>query len=285
MRTVAGVPHGWATRHGALRVPEVAAAFWIVKGLSTAMGESTSDYLVHIMAPALAVALGFCGFVLALALQFRRGRYVAWTYWFAVVMVGVFGTMAADVVHVGLGVPYTASTIFYAIALGAVFLAWSRTESTLSIHAIDTPRREAFYWATVAATFAMGTALGDFTASTMNLGFFASAVIFASLIVVIAGGYRFLHWNPVLSFWLAYVMTRPLGASIADGLAKSHHDRGLGWGDGSVVAIFGAAIVVMVTYLAITKRDVQPADAVAGRDADSAVALDPFGTLSPPSGR
>jgi uncharacterized membrane-anchored protein len=239
-------------------VPEVAAAFWIVKGLSTAMGESTSDYLVHVMAPELAVLLGFCGFVVALILQFRVQRYIAWTYWFAVVMVGIFGTMAADVVHVRLGVPYTASTILYAAALAAVFVAWQLTEHTLSIHTIDTPRREAFYWATVAATFAMGTALGDFTAYTLKLGYFPSAVVFAGLIVVFACGYRFLHWNAVLAFWLTYVVTRPLGASIADGLAKPKHDSGLGLGDGVVVFLFGTLIVAMVTYLAITKRDVQP---------------------------
>src|ERR1700694_4201458 len=132
----------WLATNGALRVPEVTVAFWVIKGLSTGMGEATSDYLVHAMAPVLAVLLGFAGFVLALVLQFKMARYVAWTYWFAVVMVGTFGTMAADVLHVGLGVPYTASTVFYALVLLAVFIAWQRTERTLSIHSIDTPRRE-----------------------------------------------------------------------------------------------------------------------------------------------
>src|ERR1700744_4696672 len=117
MRTVAGTRHGWATRRGALRGPEIAAAFWIVKGLSTALGESTSDYLVHVMAPPLAVVLGFVAFVGALTLQFRMRRYVPWTYWLAVVMVGIFGTMAADVLHVALGVPYVASTVLYAVVL------------------------------------------------------------------------------------------------------------------------------------------------------------------------
>ena len=166
------------------------------------------------------------------------GRYVAWTYWFAVVMVGIFGTMAADVLHVGLGVPYTASTFLYAIVLIAVFVAWQRTEGTLSIHSIDTPRREAFYWATVGATFAMGTALGDFTAAV---------------------GFRWFRWNAILSFWFAYVITRPLGASIADGLAKPHHTSGLGIGDGPVELVLGALIVGLVAYLAITRADVQRA--------------------------
>jgi uncharacterized membrane-anchored protein len=149
-----------------LRVPEIGVTFWVIKGLSTAMGESTSDYLVHAMAPELAVLLGFVAFLGALALQFRQERYVAWSYWLAVAMVGVFGTMAADVLHVGLGVPYTVSSILYAVVLAIVFIAWRGTEQTLSIHTVSTPRREAFYWATVVATFAMGTAVGDFTANT-----------------------------------------------------------------------------------------------------------------------
>ena len=247
----------WLTTRGALRVPQITIAFWVIKGLSTAMGESTSGFLVHAMSPPLAVMLGFIGFVCALALQLRMGRYVAWTYWFAVVMVGIFGTMAADVLHVGLGVPYTASTILYALVLMAVFVAWQRTEKTLSIHSIDSPRREAFYWATVGATFATGTALGDFTAYTLHLGFFPSALIFAAVIVIPAFGFRFLRWNPILSFWFAYVITRPLGASIADGLAKSRRSSGLGIGDGPVVFVLGALIVAMVAYLAISKADIQ----------------------------
>ena len=249
----------WLTRRGALRVPQITIAFWVIKGLSTAMGESTSSFLVHAMAPPLAVMLGFAGFVCALILQFRTGRYVAWTYWFAVVMVGIFGTMAADVLHVGLGVPYTASTILYAIVLCVVFVAWQRTEKTLSIHSVDSPRREAFYWATVAATFAMGTALGDFTAYTLHLGFFPSALVFAAIITVPAFGFRFLRWNAILSFWFAYVITRPLGASIADGLAKSRRSSGLGIGDGPVVLVLGTLIFAMVAYLAITKADIQRA--------------------------
>jgi uncharacterized membrane-anchored protein len=254
---VARDPRAWLTTKGALRVPQITAVFWIIKGLSTAFGESSSDFLVHAMAPELAVVLGFVGFVGALALQFRMGRYVAWTYWFAVVMVGIFGTMAADVLHVGLGVPYTASTILYAVVLFTVFLAWQRTEGTLSIHSIDTPRREAFYWATVGATFAMGTALGDFTAYTLHLGYFPSAVLFAALILVPAAGFRWLRWNAVACFWAAYVLTRPLGASIADGLAKSKSSSGLGFGDGAVELVLGVLILVLVAYLATTRADVQ----------------------------
>jgi uncharacterized membrane-anchored protein len=248
---------GWLTTRGALRVPSITAMFWLLKGLSTAMGESTSDYLVHSLSPELAVVLGFLAFVCALVLQFRKGRYAAWTYWFAVVMVGIFGTMAADVVHVALGVPYTVSTALYAVALLAVFLAWRRTEKTLSIHSIDTPRREAFYWATVVATFAMGTALGDFTAYTLHLGYFPSAALFAAAIAIPSIGYRFLRWNAVFSFWFAYVITRPLGASLADGLGKPRSVSGLGVGAGWVVIGLGVLISAFVAYLAITEADVQ----------------------------
>ena len=234
----------------ALRVPEITAAFWIIKGLSTALGESASDYLVNAMVPEIAVLLGFAGFCFALWLQFRARRYVAWTYWFAVVMVGVFGTMAADVMHVGFHVPYTASTILYACLLAAVFVAWRRSENTLSIHSVDTARREAFYWATVVATFAMGTALGDFTATTLHLGFWTSAVVFAALISIPALGYFRLGWNPILCFWSAYVVTRPLGASVADGLAKSKALSGLGIGDAPVTGVLAALILAMVLYVA-----------------------------------
>ncbi|MBY8862259.1 hypothetical protein K7711_37705 [Nocardia sp. CA2R105] len=260
------------TRAGALRVPQIAAAFWIVKGLSTAMGESSSDYLVTRMDPPIAVVLGFVAFLAALTLQLRVGRYVAWTYWLAVVMVGVFGTMAADVMHVALGIPYPVSTGFYAVALAVVFLVWHRTEHTLSIHTVDTPRRELFYWAAVAATFAMGTALGDFTAYTLHLGYAASAALFAILILIPAVGYRWLGWNPILCFWSAYVITRPLGASIADWLAKPARDTGLGLGDGPVVTVLGLSILALVAYLALTKSDVQqPLQAAASDREDPAL--------------
>ena len=221
---------GRLTVRGALRVPEITAYFWAIKALSTAMGESTSDYLVHAMNPELAVGLGFLGFVAALALQFRARRYIAWTYWLAVVGVGVFGTMAADVLHVGFGVPYIASSLLYAIALAAVFVGWYRTEKTLSIHSVDTPRRELFYWAAVVATFAMGTALGDLTATTFGLGYLASGLLFAAVIAIPAFGYWRLRWNAIFCFWFAYVATRPLGASFADWMGKPKSAGGLGPG-------------------------------------------------------
>ncbi|HXA54530.1 MAG TPA: hypothetical protein VNV37_06615 [Solirubrobacteraceae bacterium] len=245
------------TVRGARKVPEIIALFWVIKALSTAMGESTSDYLVHAMSPEVAVGLGFVGFVAVLAWQLTRRRYEAWPYWLAVVMVGVFGTMAADVLHVGFGIPYPVTTSFYALVLIAVFATWQRTERTLSIHSVDTPRRELFYWAAVVATFAMGTALGDFTATTLGLGYLGSGLLFAAVIAVPALGWWRLGWNPIFSFWFAYVATRPLGASFADWLGKSKHVGGLGLGDGTVALAFGVAIAALVAYLAATRRDVQ----------------------------
>jgi uncharacterized membrane-anchored protein len=249
------------TARGARRVPEITVYFWVIKALSTAMGESTSDYLVHRFDPVPAVLLGFAGFVVALVIQLSRARYRAWSYWLAVVGVGVFGTMAADVLHVGLGVPYAASSTLYAVVLVVVFGAWQATEKTLSIHSIDTLRRELFYWAAVGATFAMGTAVGDLTAVTLHLGYLASGCMFAGVIAVPALGYRLLRWNSIFSFWFAYVATRPLGASFADFMGKPRNLGGLGWGDGVVALALAIVIVILVAYLAVTKADVQSHEA------------------------
>jgi uncharacterized membrane-anchored protein len=237
------------------KVPEVTAFFWIVKALTTAMGESTSDFLVHAMIPQIAVVLGGIAFAIALYIQFSKDRYVPWAYWLAVAMVGVFGTMCADVLHVGFGVPYIASTIFFAVALFAVFRTWYRSEGTLSIHSIRTPRRELFYWAAVVATFALGTAAGDLTAVTFGLGYFGSVVLFAAVIAIPALGYFRYRMSPILAFWFAYVVTRPLGASIADWLGKSSESGGLGLGLGPVSLVLAAMIAGLVAYLSVTGED------------------------------
>lgn len=242
---------------GLRRVPEITAYFWIIKALSTALGESSSDFLVRQLGPIPAVLLGFVCFVGSLVLQFTMRRYVAAAYWLAVCMVGIFGTMAADVLHVGFGVPYPVSTVLYGIALVAVFVTWQRVERTLSIHSVDTPRREAFYWAAVAATFALGTAAGDLTAVTVNLGYAGSIVLFAVVILIPCVGYRWLRWNSIFAFWFAYVVTRPLGASVADWLGKPTSVGGLNVGGGVVSAILAVLIIALVGFLAVTKRDVQ----------------------------
>jgi len=224
--------------------------------LTTGMGETTSDFLVHRLGPPPAVLIGAAAFSAALWLQLRAGRYSAWIYWLAVAMVGVFGTMAADVLHVGLGIPYVVSTTFYAVVLTAVFVTWQRSELTLSIHSILTRRRELFYWAAVLATFALGTAAGDMTARTLGLGYLGSGVMFAALIAVPAVAYWRFGMNAILAFWFAYIVTRPLGASFADWLAVPHSRGGLGFGYGPVSLVLAVLIVGFVAYLASSRIDV-----------------------------
>jgi uncharacterized membrane-anchored protein len=238
------------------KVPEVTLYFWIVKVLTTGMGETTSDYLVHVIEPVVAVGLGALALAISLAVQFAMRRYVAWVYWLVVVMVSIVGTMAADVLHVGLGVPYAYSTVFYAIVLALVFWAWYAAEGTLSIHSIVTRRRETFYWAVVLATFALGTAAGDLTASTLGLGYLVSGLLFAAIIAVPAIGYGKFRWDEVFAFWFAYIVTRPLGASFADWMGKPHSWSGLGFGDGPVSLVWAGAIVLFVAYLASSRKDV-----------------------------
>lgn len=221
------------------------------------MGETTSDFLVHRIDPVIAVALGGIGLVAALVLQFAVRRYIAWIYWLAVVMVSVFGTMVADVLHVGLGIPYIVSTGFFVVALAAVFVIWFASEKTLSIHSIHTRRREVFYWATVLMTFALGTAVGDMTAMTLHLGFFASGVVFAILIAIPAIAYGTFHLNSIFAFWFAYILTRPLGASFADWMGLPHGRGGLGWGTGPVSLGITVVILAFVGYMAVARRDVQ----------------------------
>ncbi len=237
------------------KVPEITVYFWIMKLLTTAMGESTSDYLVHQLNPMIAVALGGIGLAAALILQLTVRRYVAWIYWLAVVMVAIFGTMAADVLHIGLGIPYLVSSVFFAITLAIIFIVWYASEKTLSIHSISTRRRELFYWATVMATFALGTAAGDMTATTLGLGYFSSGVLFAVLIAVPALGYFLLGLNEILAFWFAYIVTRPLGASFADWIGKPRSLSGLGVGNGQVSLILAIMIIALVGYLTVTHRD------------------------------
>lgn len=240
-------------RQTLLKVPSITTLFWVVKLLTTAMGESTSDYLVYQIDPYVAVAFGCLGLVVALVLQLLARRYVPWIYWLAVAMVAVFGTMAADVAHVVLGIPYVVSTAFFASALAVIFVVWHQTERTLSIHSITTRRRELFYWATVIATFALGTAAGDLTASTLGLGYFASLVLFAVLFALPAIGYWRFGLNPIVAFWFAYVVTRPLGASFADFVGKPTLG-GLGLGDGYIALVLTFLIVVFVGYLTATHQ-------------------------------
>jgi uncharacterized membrane-anchored protein len=246
----------WRREPLAAKVPEITALFWVIKILTTGMGEATSDFLAKGNLVVAGVA-GFAGFAVALWLQFRVRRYIAVVYWFAVAMVAVFGTMAADGLHVGLGIPYIVTTVFYAAVLAAVFFLWRRSEGTLSIHSIVTRRREAYYWLTVLATFALGTALGDLTATTLQLGFLTSGLMFTGLILIPALAWWRFGLNEIVAFWWAYVLTRPLGASFADWLSKPHALSGLNLGDGQVAAVATVIIAVLVGYVAVTRNDIQ----------------------------
>ncbi len=243
-------------QQAAVKVPPIIVAwFWIAKIISTGQGEATSDFFYMRYGTFKDGAFGAVLLIVALALQFSVRRYRVWVYWFAVAAVSVTGTMAADGLHVVVGLPYWQTTLLYAFCVVVVMVAWYLTEGTLSIHSITTWRREVFYWLTVGATFALGTALGDLVATPLKLGYFKSAVLFFVLILIPLVGYWRLHMNPVLGFWFAYTLTRPLGASIADWLGVSHSLGGLGWGRGVVAIVLLVPFVAMVAYMALSGVD------------------------------
>jgi uncharacterized membrane-anchored protein len=239
------------------KVPEITVLFWVIKILTTGMGEAASDFLGNTNL-VLGGLVGVGGFALTLRRQLRADRYHAPTYWAAVAMVAVFGTMVADVLHVATDLSYWVTSAFYALVVAGLFAYWHRTEGTLSIHSITTERRERLYWATVLATFALGTAAGDLTGLTLHWGFFASGLLFLGAICVPLIAWR-LGLNATLAFWSAYVLTRPLGASFADWVAKEHKiGSGLGVGDGVVTMVLLVAIAALVAVVAVTRSDVQP---------------------------
>jgi uncharacterized membrane-anchored protein len=240
----------------AAKVPEITLAFWVIKLLTTAGGEATSDYLSlgsHVTGAAVEVGL----LVIGLIWQFRVRRYTAAAYWFLAYAIAIFGTGVSDTLHLVVGIPYAGTTLLWAIVLAGIFAVWYRSERTLSIHSIVTRRREMFYWATVFATFALGTALGDFTATTLHLGYLSSVVLFFVIIMIPAIAWRGFGLNPVVAFWSAYVVTRPLGASVADYVSKARSLSGLGFGDGRTALIATVAVAIGVVYLAITRTDIQ----------------------------
>jgi len=237
----------------AAKVPEITVAFWVVKVLTTGTGEAASDFLAA-RNLVVAAGLGLIGLLIGIAVQLRVRRYVPWAYWTAVTMVAVFGTMAADAVHVVLGLSYWVTSAGYAATVALMFAVWHRVEGTLDIHSVRTTRRELFYWAAVLVTFALGTAVGDLSAITVGLGFLPSAVLYGAMIAVPAIAWWRFRLNPVVAFWSAYVLTRPLGASIADWLGKPAGRTGLGLGDGPVTITATGLIVAAVVWLTIADR-------------------------------
>jgi len=239
------------------KVPAVLLTFWVVKLLTTGIGETGSDFLGTISIP-LAAVIGIGGFVAALSVQLKAETYHPVRYWLAVLSVAVFGTMIADGPHVALGTPYWFDSIVYLVLLCGLLTWWKRSEGTISVHSITTARRERFYWGVVLLTFGLGTAVGDATAIDFGLGFTWSILLFAVLIVVPLGLWK-LGLNATIAFWASYVLTRPLGASVADWLGKGTRDGGVGWGIGPVTGIGLLLFAAFVAYLAVTHNDVDQA--------------------------
>jgi uncharacterized membrane-anchored protein len=241
------------------KVPEVTLWFWVIKILATTVGETFADFLAG-----LGLGLGGTTVVMTLLLvvvlvaQLRARRYVPGLYWLTVVLISVVGTLITDNLTDVLGVPLAVSTILFAVALAVTFAVWYASEKTLSIHSIVTRRREAFYWLAILFTFALGTAAGDLFAEKLGVGYWPTALIVAVLIAAVAVSHLVFRANAVLTFWIAYVLTRPLGASLGDGLSQPRADGGLGLGTTVTSLLFLLVILVVVTYLSISKRDQIP---------------------------
>ncbi|HEY0524295.1 MAG TPA: hypothetical protein VGD08_12955 [Stellaceae bacterium] len=234
------------------KVPEVTLSFWVIKIMSTTVGETGADYLAVHVGLGTAITGGIMAALLlaALLLQLRSRRYVPWIYWLTVVLVSVVGTQITDALTDGLDVSLYVSTAVFAALLAVTFAVWYWTERTLSIHTIVTTRRELFYWAAILFTFALGTAAGDLATEALGLGFNVGVLVFGLLIAAIAGAY-YLGANAVLAFWLAYILTRPLGASLGDLLSQAQTYGGFGLGTVRTSIAFLAVITALVTFLSI----------------------------------
>ncbi|MGW2230022.1 COG4705 family protein [Streptomyces formicae] len=240
------------------KVPEVTVYFWIIKVLCTTVGETAADLLdekagLGLTGVSLLMSALLAGVLVA---QFRTHAYRAGVYWLAVALISVVGTLISDNLTDNMGVPLETSTAVFAIALTVVFVVWFRRERTLSIHSIDTTGRESFYWLAVLFTFALGTAAGDLVSERMDLGYWLAAVLFALAIAAVAVAHFALGLDAVWSFWIAYVLTRPLGASVGDYLSQPTGDGGLGLGTVVTSVLFLAVILGLVGYLAVTRKDV-----------------------------
>jgi uncharacterized membrane-anchored protein len=247
----------WPRRVFLSKVPEVTVFFWIIKVLSTTVGETAADLLSTRMHLGLTITsyVMSAAFLASLFVQLRTDRYLPLPYWVTVVLISVVGTLISDNLVDGFGISLVTTSIIFTAILAIVFIVWERSEKTLSIHSITTSRREMFYWLAILFTFAAGTSVGDLIAETLDVGYGPTALIFAGMIAAVAFGHYVLKVNAILSFWVAYVLTRPLGASIGDYLAKPVIAGGLGWGTITTSLIFLAAILALVLYLASSRID------------------------------
>jgi uncharacterized membrane-anchored protein len=246
------------------KVPEVTLYFWVIKILCTTVGETFADNLdqqLNLGLTKLSILMSAV-LVVSLVFQFRSRRYIPGVYWLSVVLISVVGTLISDNLTDNYGVALETTTIAFSITLAVVFAAWYLVERTLSIHTIVTTRREAFYWLTILFTFALGTSAGDFIAEKSGLGYLNSVFLFMGAIAVVTVAHLRFRLNAILAFWVAYILTRPLGASIGDYLSQPRADSGLGLGTTVTSVIFLSTILALVVFLTVTKRDQTPPEIV-----------------------
>ncbi|WP_410209911.1 hypothetical protein [Aquirhabdus sp.] len=235
------------------KVPEVTLFFWIIKMMSTTVGETAADFLifnVHLGLTVTSIIMGVL-LLISLSIQLRCQRYIPWIYWLTVVLISIFGTLITDNLVDHFGVPLAVATAVFSIALIATFISWYASERTLSIHTIYTKKRELFYWAAILFTFALGTAAGDLVAEGLKLGYLNSALMFGAVIGSIAIVYYVFKRHAITAFWMAYILTRPFGASWGDYLSQAVNSGGLGLGTTGTSVLFLVVILGLVTYLSI----------------------------------
>lgn len=249
------------TRTMLCKVPEITLYFWIIKVFATTVGETAADFLNINLGFGLTGTSWVMGLLLICVLVFQlvQRRYIPWVYWLTVILISIVGTLISDNLTDNMGVPLWISTVGFSILLGITFLSWYGSEKTLSIHSIFTTKRELFYWAAILFTFALGTAGGDFATEGLHLGYLEGVVIFGVLILITTLLYYAKLFGAVLAFWIAYILTRPLGASIGDLLTQAPKDGGLGISHALVNGVFFICILGLVGYLTISKVD-QPAE-------------------------
>jgi len=243
------------------RVPKVTVDFWLIKLMAVTMGETAADYLGVNLGLGLTTTSILMTAVLAVALvlQFRQKRYVPWSYWLAVVLISIVGTLVTDNLVDNFGVKLITTTWVFTAALAATFALWFRAEGTLSIHSILSTRREIWYWLAILFTFALGTAAGDLVAEQFGLGYFSTGILFGMIIASLSVGYFFLGLDSILGFWLAYIFTRPLGASIGDLMSQPQEYGGFGLGTIITSAVFLGTIILIVAYMTVTREGEEPA--------------------------
>ena len=239
------------------KVPEVTLFFWIIKILATTVGETAADFLNTNLKLGLTNTTYIIGGLLLIVLfyQFKAKKYIPSIYWLAVVLISIVGTLITDNLIDNFGIPLVTTTVIFAILLAGTFAAWFASEKTLSIHSILTSKREAFYWLAILFTFALGTAAGDLIAEGLNMGYWKSALMFFALIGAVTIAHYKFTLKAVPAFWIAYILTRPLGASLGDFLSQAREDGGLALGTVGTSAIFLSAILAIVIYLSVTKKD------------------------------